>query len=251
MATETTNTASDLWRHWQADQPALHQALATIREGAGPLGLHRRQVRDAHDTLTAWAEKWRPLLPEMAADADQIAQQIRLQTGGFSPGRVKGTITQVAERTTAQAHPDAETIRAQARAASQATDAADMALREFEGTLAEKLQPYARVAYHPDLAAALAETQADLDALTPQVRAADQRVQALTQAPEIRALPVGRLGAERDRWKTDRQAAQEAARTAALQKAALEHENQARRRLDSTHRSPAQGGERRGRGIGF
>ncbi|MGI9156146.1 MAG: hypothetical protein ACR2FG_05850 [Marmoricola sp.] len=160
-------------------------------------------------------------------------------------------ITQAAVHATARAHPEAEHVRAQARVTDQAAKATRLALIEVEDDLAEKLLPCARVAYHHDLPGALAETKADLDTLNPQVDAANQRVRALTHAPEIRALPVGRLDAERDQWSTHRQAAQEAARAAVLQRAALEHESQTRRRLHSTHRTPSYGDDRSGPGIGF
>jgi exodeoxyribonuclease V alpha subunit len=47
---------------WDADLPIADAAARTVQAGTGRLGLHRGRVRDARDTLDAWAEQWRPVL---------------------------------------------------------------------------------------------------------------------------------------------------------------------------------------------
>ncbi|MFT4008826.1 MAG: MobF family relaxase [Nocardioidaceae bacterium] len=249
MTAETENTIADLRRGWNADQPAVADALTTIHDGAGPLGLHRRQVRDAHDVLNRWAEKWRPLLPELSGDPEQVRRQI----GYGERDRLQATITQVAQHATARAHPEAPLLRARLRSAGRVVDDAKAALRADQDDLAARLRPYAPVAYHPDLPELLDQVQADLDRLAPQVRVADQRVHTLTRAPEIRVLPAGRLDAEHDQWAADREAAQEAARVAARLRAAREHDAAARRRLQAPDPIPTYGpgADRQGPGIGF
>jgi len=255
LTTQTQRTVSDLWRRWQDDQPSLRQALHTIHDGPGHLGLRRRTVRDARDVVAAWADRWRPLLPELPTDPDQLIEEAGRAVGGIGQAQVRDAFGRGAEHATEQAHPEAHQVREQARVTALNATAAREALTGVEDDLVAKLRPYGRLAYQRDLGDALASVEADLAALTPHLDAATQKVQALIHAPEIRSLPAGRLGTERDQWASDRHAAQEAARAAALQKAAFDQaqqaDAQARRRLHPSRPTPTHGQGPTSPGIGF
>lgn len=55
---EDTALRAQVWEDWRTDLHRAADAAAVAREGTGRLGQRRRQVRDAHHDLIAFAEKW-------------------------------------------------------------------------------------------------------------------------------------------------------------------------------------------------
>ncbi len=263
IAAEQLDIAAELWRQWRAEQPEVYRALATVRDGAGPLGLHRGRVRDAHDTLTEWAARWQPLLPELdqlATDPAHDPAHASARLAGIDQGRVREAIAAATADRVAAAHPEAAAVRAAATAAERAAHDAKTALEEFGRDLVEKLRPYRWVAYASNLPDLRDQASSDLDAVCRNLDATQRRVQALLRAPEIRSLPDGQLRVEHDTWASDRevarqaarQAAREAARVKARQQAAAEREALAKSQREITH-GPSRGPSRdhRGPGVSF
>jgi conjugative relaxase-like TrwC/TraI family protein len=254
IATEQRDVIASLRREWRHDQSQAYRAAAAMREGPGLLGIRRGQVRNARADLTAWAERWRPVLPDLSTEPDQIRHQLDRTAAGPDEDRVRHAITSYAARYVEQAHPEAPLIRAEKIAAAQAADDAEAALSAFDNDFADQLRPYGRTALCSRPGEVLDEVRGELDAVTRDLDAADQQVRSLTRAPEIRALPLGRLDAARNTWASDRQAAHQAAqqkaRAAARERAAAETALLAdsQRRESAVPRSPSPG---HGPGIGF
>lgn len=188
-------------------------------------------------------------------DPDQLVDEAGRAVGGIDHNQVRDAFARAAEQATEQAHPEAHQVRERARVTAVNATAARQALTDLENDLATRLRPHGRLAYQRHLDEMLAEAEADLAALTPRLDAARRHVQALTRAPEIRSLPAGRVDAIRDQWASDRHAAQQAARAAALQKAALDQAHQAdaqaHRHLHPNHPTPTHGNGPTSPGIGF
>ena len=104
---ETADLQTRVWGAWRQDLAQARRAAEVVRDGAGRLGQHRRQVRDASADLTAFAARWHPALPDLATDPAELADQVRWLHGR----RVEDPINAYVARTVADAHPDADQIR--------------------------------------------------------------------------------------------------------------------------------------------
>jgi len=248
VASEQRDLTSDLLDHWHREHVNAYQAAAVLRAGSGRLGQHRRQVRDARADLTAWAQRWQPILPNLPTDPDQITRQLAEPPAEMRGDQLRQRIADTARQTVARTHPEAEPIRTEAAAAQSAAREAEDALTAHATALGEQLRPYRWGYVRADkLPRMLAEVRSDLDAIGTRLQDADARVEQLLRSPEIRSLPSDTIRTEHDQWGADRAAAREAARVAAAARAAEQRRleaDQARRRSiePSTYSSrPTQG----------
>ena len=107
LTSETADLQTRVWAAWRQELAQAQRAAEVVREGAGRLGQHRRQVRDAGTDLTAFAARWRPAVPDLATDPAELADQVMWLHGR----RVEDPINAFVARTVADAHPDADQIR--------------------------------------------------------------------------------------------------------------------------------------------
>ena len=96
-----------VWAAWRQELSQAQRAAQVVRDGAGRLGQHRRQVRAAGAELTAFAARWHPASPRLATDPAELADQVM----GLHGRRVEDPINAYIDRTVADAHPDADQIR--------------------------------------------------------------------------------------------------------------------------------------------
>jgi conjugative relaxase-like TrwC/TraI family protein len=195
---DAARIAADLQQRWAQDYPAARAAAQTIADGAGPLGLHRGAVRRARSDLDAWAEAWRPVLPGLPTDADDLATDVL----NVAPTpRLREALTSCARRIAEDNHPEHTQLK---HAAASAAQQADHAMTAFDAELRSEpmeLGRYSRLAYIQDPAGRLAHTEQQTAQLAEQLRDAQARVHALELEPAIRTLPVGRLQNEHDTWR--------------------------------------------------
>ena len=78
LRSETADLQTRVWDAWRQELPQAQRAAEIVREGAGRLGQHRRQVRDASAELTAFA----------AALAPRPARPAHRPCGARRPGDV-------------------------------------------------------------------------------------------------------------------------------------------------------------------
>jgi len=211
LKSETADLQRRVWAAWRQELSQAKRAAEVVREGAGRLGQHRRQVRDASADLTTFALRWHPAVPDLATDPAELADQVMWLHGR----RVEDPINAFVARKVAGAHPDADQIREAERNAYTAYNRAEQARtqldRALDRALDAELRPHGRAAHTADATGRLATVTDELASVERDLRNATACVEALNSDPRIRTLPGGGLDGEHERWAADRLAHQEAA----------------------------------------
>ena len=200
--------AEALRGRWDNDYPAASAAAERIRGGSRRFGRHRGDVRQARAHLQDWAQTWRPVLPQLPVDVDELAAAMPYT----ATSALHQAITSHAQNTAEQAHPDHRQLRAAAQSATAQAHEADDARAAAAGSLSRRLDRFGSLAYADDPTGRLAETEHAAAELTVDLGRARERVGALRQEPAIRTLTPGRLQTERENWQAQRADAQEADR---------------------------------------
>jgi conjugative relaxase-like TrwC/TraI family protein len=207
LQVETADLRARIRNAWYQELPQAQRAADIVREGPGRLGQRRRQVRDAEPDLTAFAERWRPVLPDLSTEPTDLATQV----GWLRGSRVEGLIDVYVNRAVATAHPDADLIRRDERGANAACERAERSRAQLDKAIYSELRPYRRAARVRDTGEHLADVTAELADIERDLRRTTARVRALASEPSIRTLPDGGLDSERDRWVAERRTRQQAA----------------------------------------
>jgi len=207
LTSETADQQRRVWDAWHQDLSQAQRAADIVRDGPGRLGQHRRQVRDAHTDLTAFAQRWHPALPGLPTDPAELADQVRWLHGR----RVEEPINAYITRTVAAAHPDADQIRQAERDAHTAYHRAEQARSELDEAMYAELRSTGRAGLARNPAGRLSAVAEELADVERDLRSATARVAALISEPILRRLPSGEFDGERDRWAADRLARQQAA----------------------------------------
>ncbi|NEM05178.1 MobF family relaxase [Geodermatophilus normandii] len=198
LAAATEHLRADLLARWDADRDTAARAAAVVLAGPGRLGLRRAAVARAGQTLTAWADTWRPYLPGLPADPGRIAQ-----IAGKADDRpvVEAALGAVARRAAETERPAHAAARAAAdaiqRAAEQARQAVDVVQRQYGDRLAG-LGAAARI---DDPAEHLTRIERDIAAARQQLTEARAHIAGLRAEPALLAQPPGRLDDERAAWR--------------------------------------------------
>ena len=185
LTSETADLQTQLWAAWHQELSQAQRAAEVVREGAGRLGQHRRQVRDAGAELTAFAARWRPAMPDLATDPAELADQVMWLHGR----RVEDPINAFVARTVADAHPDADQIRETERDAHAAYERAERSRTHLDEAMYAELRPYGQAAHTRDAAGRLTTVVDQLAGVQRDLRTATARVDALQREPAVRALP--------------------------------------------------------------
>jgi conjugative relaxase-like TrwC/TraI family protein len=197
---DSVQLAGRLHQEWDTDRPAARAAAKTIEAGTGRIGQHRRAVRQASDHLQAWAETWRPIVAWLPTDADELA----VLAAGHGDPSLGQALTAYARTVAEGAHPDHAPAQAAAHAARQTAEQASDAYNQTRARYPAELAGHGDLAWLPDPAGHLAETQLDVAELTGQLGAARGRVRAALADPAVRSLPQERIETELERWATGR-----------------------------------------------
>jgi len=195
---------ASLLHAWEDELAAVDRAAAVLREGPGRLGLHLRAVRSAGDQLGAWAEEWRPLLPDLSTDPQELAHFV--YSYGLFGHRTREQLAAVAQVRARDAHPEHAANLAAAAAARAALDQARSTYLAPDPDRQRHLQHFGAVAQLSDPNRALAGTEDLVAAARLDLDDARARITRITAEPAIGALPPGRLDHERDTWQAQRQA---------------------------------------------
>ena len=207
LKTDTADLQTRIWATWRQELSEAERAAQVVRDGAGRLGRHRRQVHDACAELVVFGERWRPAVPDLTADPAELADQVRWLHGP----RVEDPINAFIARSVADAHPDADHIRDAERDAYTAHNRAERARTQLNEAMHAELRPYGRTAHTRDATGRLTAVVDELAGVESELRTASARVQALNGEPSLRRLPDGELHSEHQRWAADRGAQQQAA----------------------------------------
>lgn len=239
---ETKDLQERVWATWHRELAQARRTAEVVRDGAGRLGQHRRQVREASTELTAFAQRWRPALPHLPTSPGELAEQVMWLHGR----RVDDPINAYAARTVADAHPDADRIRDAERHAYTAYNRAEQARTRIDEIIHAELRRYGRAAHVRDPGARLTDVTAELADVERDLGTATSRVRAVANEPSVRTLPNGGLDSEHDRWAADRRARQQSDARDARERLRLQQEKA--RRIEPT--PPSRSTPDRGWGIG-
>jgi hypothetical protein len=201
VGADTFQLAGRLRQQWDTGRPAARAAAQAIAAGTGRIGQHRGAVRRASQHLQAWAQEWRPIVASLPDDIDELA----VLAAGYDDPNLGRTITAYARTLAEDAHPDHTPAQAAAHAARQTAARALDAYEKARTSYPAELDDYGNLAWLPDPADHLTETQLDVAELTDELRAAQGRVRAALAEPAIRSLPSERIETEHERWATQPQ----------------------------------------------
>jgi exodeoxyribonuclease V alpha subunit len=242
LQVETADLRARVRNAWFQELPQAQRAADIVREGTGRLGQRSRQFRDAHGDLTAFAERWHPVLADLSTGPAELAVAVPWLHGRRVEDQIDAFVTQQV----AAAHPDAERIRHAEREAAAASESAEGARTQLDNALYAELRPHGRAAHVADPADCLTDVTAVLADVERDLRTATSRVRAVANEPSIRTLPNGGLESERDRWAADRRARQQAAAREAKER--WQGQQRKSRRIEPT--PPSRSTPDRGWGIG-
>jgi len=235
---------ASLQANWDTDRPVAAEAARTVQAGAGRLGRltgGRANVQDAEQLLSQWAEKWRPVTPELTDSAAAA------RFAGRHPGndRIAEALDDYARHRAAQELPEqvqlvraAEPARQNAENAAHTYDQSSGPLRQRQAVL------HAHSGYR-DLANQLPHLTEQTTTARARLEVADRRVEQLTADPAITAHenPAEFLTAAHTSWNSDYSATQAAALQQSRQAAARQAQEAARQRWDDAelHYGPSHG----------
>jgi exodeoxyribonuclease V alpha subunit len=194
--------AAALKSEWEAQRQPARDAAQTVRHGSGRLGQRRAAVREAHEHLDRWAQTWRPYLPAMPAEVDQV---VTFAAWFDDTPRHHESFDAYARTAAEHAHPDYLPARDAAKDAGQAKTIAWQELREAEQHYSMALQHYGILGTVDDPHAYLADVdEAIATDLSVLVGARDQ-IAALRAEPTLRAHPDQVVDTARDVWTLNRE----------------------------------------------
>lgn len=186
---------------WDAQRPAARDAARVVREGAGRLGQRRAAVRNARDRLDAWAAAWRPLLPAIPRDLDQV---VAFASWFDDTPRHHETLLVRAREGVEEAQPEYLAARDAARDAEAAKTAAWTALRRTDQQYSVALQHYGNLGHVDNPAERLTDTETAIAADEATLATAHARIAALRGEPTLRSQPSEVLELARADWQADR-----------------------------------------------
>ncbi len=207
LESKTANFRTRIWAAWRSDLSQAQRAAGVVDEGAGRFGQRRRQVHAATDELTAFAQRWRPVHPDLPTDPAELARQVKW----LHRRRVEEQINVYVTRQVARAHPDADASHQAEHAARAAFEAAEKARTRLDTALYAELRPYGRAARVTDPAQRLTTVTDELGVVERNLTTATTQVGRLQNEPAIRALPAASLDTEQDKWAADRAAQRQTA----------------------------------------
>ncbi|WP_089304981.1 MobF family relaxase [Geodermatophilus pulveris] len=198
VTAETDRIRDTLLDAWDTGRDAARQAAQVVLDGPGRLRLRRAAVNRAGEQLVDWADTWRPYLPAMPTDPQQIA---RLADRSHDRPRLWTAFDSHARHHAQHAHPEHAQLRATAATTQEAHRHAGAALTHARRQHEERLARFGRLAWTPDPAERLADTDRDIAASHTELAAVRARIARLTAEPALLAQPADQLARERDRWR--------------------------------------------------
>jgi hypothetical protein len=193
--------AAALTDAWDAQRQPARDAAGVVRDGAGRFGQHRAAVRQAHTHLDQWAAAWRPYLPAIPTDADQVVAF----AGWFDDTpRHHQTLRVHARQAAEQVQPGYLAAREAAHHAEKDMTAAWSSLRQAEQHYSIALQHYGSLGQVDNPAERLTDAQAAVTAEESTLTAARARISALRAEPAVRTQPGEVVELARADWQADR-----------------------------------------------
>jgi exodeoxyribonuclease V alpha subunit len=198
VTAETDRIRDTLLDRWDTGRAAARDAAQVALDGPGRLRLRRAAVNRAAEQLTDWADAWRPCLPAMPTDPQQIA---RLADRSDDRPRLWAAFNSYARHHAERAHPEHAQLRATAATAQEAHRHAGAAVADARCQHEARLARFGPLAWTLDPAERLADTDRDIAADRTDLAAIRARITRLTAEPALLAQPADQLARERDHWR--------------------------------------------------
>jgi exodeoxyribonuclease V alpha subunit len=188
---------------WDTGRGAARDAAHVVLDGPRRLQLRRAAVNRAGEQLTDWANAWRPYLPAMPTEPQQIA---RLADRSDDRPRLWTAFDSYARHHAEHAHPEHAPLRATAATAQETHRHAGAAVADARRQHEDRLARFGPVAWTLDPAERLADTDRRIAAAHTDLAAVRARITRLTAEPALLTQPADRLARERDTWRAHQDA---------------------------------------------
>jgi hypothetical protein len=198
VTAETDRIRDTLLDTWDTGRDAARDAAQVVLDGPGRPRLRRGAVNRAGEHLVDWADAWRPYLPAMPTDPQQIA---RLADRSDDRPRLWTAFDSYARQHAEHAHPEHAQLRATAASAQEAHRHAGTAVADARRQHEDRLARFGSLAWTLDPAERLSDTDRHITAARAELAAARARIACLTADPALLAQPADRLARERDTWR--------------------------------------------------
>ncbi|MBN1094019.1 relaxase domain-containing protein [Blastococcus sp. TML/M2B] len=198
VTAETDRIRDTLLASWDTGRDAARHAAQVVLDGPGRLRLRRAAVNRAGEQLVDWADAWRPYLPTIPTDPQQIA---RLADRADDRPRLWTAFDSYARHHAEHAHPEHTQLRAAAATAQETHRHAAAALADARRQHEDRLARFGPLAWTPDPAEGLADTDRAITAARAELAVVRGRIARLTAEPALLAQPAERLVHERDTWR--------------------------------------------------
>jgi exodeoxyribonuclease V alpha subunit len=203
LAEKADRIRDSLITAWDGERDAARAAARLVLDGPGRLGLKRAAVVRAGEQLVGWADRWRPHLPDLPTDPNQIA---RVADWFDDRPALWTAFDASAHRAAAREHPEHAQLRAAAEAAQRADEQAWRALADAHRRRDERLAPLEPIAWTPNPEGRLVDLERDVAATRQELGAAQARIARLATEPALLGQPGDRVTEERDAWRARRDA---------------------------------------------
>ncbi|WP_233517953.1 hypothetical protein [Geodermatophilus marinus] len=198
VTAETDRIRDTLLASWDTGRDAARQTARVVLDGPGRLRLRRAAVNRAGDQLVDWADAWRPYLPAMPTEPQQIA---RLADRSDDRPRLWAAFDSYARRHAERAYPEHAQLRATAVTAQETHRHAGAAVDHARRQHQDRLARFGRLAWTLDPAERLTDTDRGIATAHTELAAIRARIARLTAEPALLAQPADRLTQERDTWR--------------------------------------------------
>ncbi|WP_347059650.1 MobF family relaxase [Blastococcus sp. HT6-30] len=198
VAAEIDRIRDTLLGSWDTGRNAARDAGQVVLDGPGRLRLRRAAVNRAGEQLVDWADAWRPYLPAMPTDPQQIA---RLADRSDDRPRLWTAFDSYARHHAEHAHPEHAQLRATAATAQEAHRHAGAAVADVRRQQEERLARFGSLAWTFNPAERLADTDRDIAADRTELAAIRARIARLTAEPALLAQPADQLARARNHWR--------------------------------------------------
>jgi thymidine kinase len=220
VTAETDRIRDTLLGSWDTARGAARDAAQVVLDGPGRLRLRRAAVNRAGEQLVDWADGWRPYLPAMPTDPQQIA---RLADRSDDRPRLWTAFDTYARHHAEHAHPEHAQLRATAATAQDTHRHAGAAVADARRQHEDRLARFGSLAWTLDPAERLADAEHAIAATRQQLTDARARIARLTAEPALLAQPADQLASERDHWRARQDPELATTRTLASRSAPPQH----------------------------
>jgi hypothetical protein len=169
-----------------------------VLDGPGWWGLKRAPVTRAGEQLAGWADRWRPHLPDLPTDVEQLA---RVADRCDDRPALWRALDATAHRAAEGEQPNHAGLHAAAEAAVRAGKQAQAALTDVQRRHRERLAPLGPIAWTPDPAGTLARFDGSVAAARHELADAQARIAGLSTESALLGQPPDRLATARDAWR--------------------------------------------------